>query len=310
MSRLVYLDQNAWVALGKGAWDKEAYPREHEALVKVVESTTTGEYEIPLSSTNIYETSKINDPVKRANLARTQALISGGQVFRGRRRILRETLTKYVAERFAVSYRLPDGQWFLSKLWFEAVGDYDPETYGFDLPDHFLDGIRANPAWTLFKYLAFGDDGKRVESVRRYSASSAELIERIEARRSLSADAPFALRKRAYGASMIIDELDFIFEIGQNLGLHWQSVGDIGSSLIRSMVVDVPIFNVERELVVRLENESRLVHENDLRDMMAFMTVLPLADVVVAEKPFVNLARQAKLGDVYETKLLTNVFDL
>ncbi len=79
---------------------------------------------------------------------------------------------------------------------------------------------------------------------------------------------------------------------------------------MRSFTVDVPVFHVERELVVRLEDQARPIAENDLRDVMAFTTVLPIADVIVAEKPFVNLARQAKLGETYGTELMTSILDL
>ena len=34
MTKLLYLDQNAWVALARGAWDKVAFPKEHAALAK------------------------------------------------------------------------------------------------------------------------------------------------------------------------------------------------------------------------------------------------------------------------------------
>ncbi|GGC94914.1 hypothetical protein [Chelatococcus reniformis] len=44
--------------------------------------------------------------------------------------------------------------------------------------------------------------------------------------------------------------------------------------------------------------------------MTAFITVLPLADVMVAEKQFVNLARQAHLDARHETTLLTSIHDL
>lgn len=37
----------------------------------------------------------------------------------------------------------------------------------------------------------------------------------------------------------------------------------------------MPVLDIERELVVRLEDQGRAVTENDLRDMMAFITVLP-----------------------------------
>ena len=310
MSRIVYLDQNAWVTLAKGAWDKERYPEEHAALTKVVGMVQAGSISIPLSFTNIYETSKVNVPRRRANLARTQAVLSGGIVFRGRRRILSETLAAYLAECCKINRPVPPKRWFLSELWFEAAGDYSPESYGFVMSEHLLALIRQDPGGALLDYLAFQDEEVRLKAVRRYSASSAQLISQIESRRAVVSGQTFAIRKRAYGARLIIDELDFIFDTARALGLNWSTVADIGSSLVRGMVVDVPVLNVESELVVRLEDQGRAISENDLRDIAAFMTVLPLADVIVAEKQSVNLARQARLDQRHDTMLLTSIHDL
>ena len=310
MACLLYLDQNAWVTLAKGAWEKDRYPREHWALTKVVDSVRSGSIIVPLTFANIYETSKINVPGRRANMAFAQSLISGGRVFRGRRRILAETLAAYLAEKSAIPRPDPPQDWFLSDLWFEAAVDYSPESYGFEISERFIDFIRRDPGRALFDYLAFGDEEVRREAVRRYSAGSADLIARIESRRVLVAGEPLAVRKRAYGARLMMDELDFIFATAQGLGLDWSTVRDIGSSLVRSIAVQVPILNVERELVVRLEDQGRAISENDLRDMMSFMTVLPFADIVIAEKQFVNLSRQAGLDERYGTRLLTSIFDL
>ena len=92
MTKVLYLDQNAWVAPARGALDKSSFPREHTALETVVEGTGYRAVVVPLSYANIYETAKINDPKRRAHLAHAQATISKGRVFRGRRRILAETL--------------------------------------------------------------------------------------------------------------------------------------------------------------------------------------------------------------------------
>lgn len=92
VAEILYLDQNAWVSLARGAWDKASYPQDHARLVKVIEGLQQERLIAPLSFANIYETSKINDPVRRANMAQTQVTISRGRVFRGRRRILGETL--------------------------------------------------------------------------------------------------------------------------------------------------------------------------------------------------------------------------
>lgn len=310
MTRIVYFDQNAWVSLARGSWDKERYPKEHGVLTKVVESVQGNHMVIPLTFTNLYETSKINVPYRRANMARVQALISGGTVFRGRRRILAETLMAYIADERSIPRQKLPPYWFLSDLWFESAGDYSPDSYGFEISDRVIDFIRQDPVRAMFDYLAFDEEGIRLEAVKRYSRGSADLLARIEARRCIVANEPLALRRRAYAARLIIDELDFIFATARALGLAWSTVSDIGSSLVRSMIVDVPVLNVERELVVRLEDQDRTISENDLRDMMAFVTVLSLADVVVAEKQFVNLARQAQLDKRYDTTLMTSIFDL
>ena len=310
MPRLLYLDQNAWVALARAAWDKTEYPCEHASLAILIDAINRHGLIVPLSFTNLYETMKINDPVRRAHMAHVQASISNGRVFRGRRRILGDTLFAYLASRFDLPHPAPAEHWFLSDIWFEAVADRSSGAFDGVLTEKVVDLIRAKPAALLFDYLALSDEGVRREGVRRYSADSADLLVRIEARRLIAAGETLALRRRAYGARLIIDEVDFILATGRSLGLNWRDVRDIGSSLVRRLTVDVPILHAERELAVRIEDQAKPISENDLRDMAAFTTVLPFADIVVAEKSFVNLARQARLGERFETTLLTSIFDL
>lgn len=307
--RILYLDQNAWIALARGAWDRNDYPGEHQALTEVIAAIKQNELIVPLSFANMYETMKVNDRARRINLARVQAVVSGGRVFRGRRRILIDTLRAYLCSRFGLAPDPPIEGWFLSGLWLEAAADYSPEMYEFQVSDRVLRYIRENPVETLFDYLAFTHDDVRTEAVRRYTVGSAELVAAIEGRRAVAAGETFARRKRAYGARMVIDEIEFILDAGRSLGLEWKDVRDVGSSLVRSMVVDIPILDVERELVVRLEDQNKPITENDLRDMLAFTTTLPFAHLIIAEKPFVNLAKQARLDVRYDTALLTTIFD-
>lgn len=310
MPQIAFMDQNAWIALARGAWDKANFPNEHRALSTVVERIESGSFIAPLTFANIYETAKINDPVRRAHMALTQATISGGRVFRSRRRIFAETLAAYVAQKHSILRPEPEEHWYLSDVWFEAAGDYSLESYGLNIPAAALTFVRENPSRALFDFLQLNDESVRLESVRQFTAASAELITKIEARRAHTSGETLAVRKRAYGARLIIDELEFILATGRQLGLNWHSVGDLSSTLVRGIATDVPIIRVERELVVRLEDQPRSVTENDLRDMMSFITVLPLVDVVIAEKQFVNLARQSRLGESFGTTLLTSIFDL
>jgi hypothetical protein len=193
MSRIVYLDQNAWVALARSSWDKAKFPREHAALTKVVERVRSNEIIVPLSFANIYETAKINHPVRRATMARAQSLISAGRVFRGRRRVLAETLTAYIAGQNSFVHPAPGERWFLSDLWFEAAGDHTPENYAFEISQRVLDAIRRDAGRALFDYLAFQNEAVRQEAVRRNTASSVELIAKIRV-------APRHRRRRTAGA--------------------------------------------------------------------------------------------------------------
>lgn len=308
--RVLYLDQNAWIALAKGAWDKEAHPREHAALTVVVHAIQADHIIVPMSFANQYETRKIDIPVRRASLANVQATISGGRVLRSRRRLLEVMLLRRITEATGVEVELPTGHWFLSDLWLEASGELSSGAFEGVVSDAVVAYLRQRPKETLFDYLVGSDEALRKEAVRRYSAESEALLARIAVRRERLVGESFALRLRAYGAQLLLDEIDYILAMGRGLGLPWSRVGDIGASLAKSLVTDVPIMEAERQLVVRLEDQSRTTNENDLRDMAAFTAALPLVDIIVGEKQFVNLSRQAKLDTRYGTTLLTSVEEL
>ena len=308
--RIIYFDQNAWIALAKGAWDKARYQDEHTTLLHVIELVHYRGYVVPLSFTNIYETAKINDPVRRATLARVQSVVSGGRVFRSRRRILSESLVEFLSERYSLRGSTKAEDWFLSNLWFEAVADYSLETNDHELPQAYICYAKSHPGEALFRYLTESDEEVRQEAVRRFTSGSSALISRIEKRRALLVADPLPLRRRVYSAQLFLDELDFILETARQVGLPWRQVSDLGSSTARALPIEVPLLHVERELAIRLEDQRRQITENDLRDMSAFTIALPLSTVIVAEKPFVNMALQAGLGTKYGTVLLTSIFEL
>ena len=76
---------------------------------------------------------------------------------------------------------------------------------------------------------------------------------------------------------------------------------------MRRVVNETPTLLIEREMVLKLEQQARPLHVNDMRDMRNFTTILPYADVVVAEKQFTNLARQAGLADRFGVRLETDL---
>ncbi|MBA3448527.1 MAG: hypothetical protein H0T56_13165 [Pseudaminobacter sp.] len=90
--------------MAQGEWDSAVFPAQHAALTRVIEALKADRRIVPLSFPNIYETSKINDPVRRLHLARVQSTISGGKVIRGRRRILEETLLRHIVDQLSLTF--------------------------------------------------------------------------------------------------------------------------------------------------------------------------------------------------------------
>lgn len=76
------------------------------------------------------------------------------------------------------------------------------------------------------------------------------------------------------------------------------------------MVADTPLFAAEREIALKLEGQKRAIQINDFCDMQNFTTVLPYADIIVAEKQFVNLARQAGMTNRFKARLETRLSSL
>jgi hypothetical protein len=309
-STILFLDQNAWIALGRGAWDKAQHPQDHAALKVVCEALNADKIVVPLSFANQYETMKINDPVRRAHLARVQATISGGRVLRARRPILEVMLSRCIAQAADLPVPHISGEWFLSDLWFETVADLSSGAFDELMSPEAIDSVREHPKETLFDFLANTDEVTRREAVRRFSADSKSLLDRMTTRRQNVQGESFALRLRAYSAELMLGEIDNILALARQLGAPWKGISDLGAKFAKSLVADVPIMNVERQLAVRLEDQSRAMTENDLRDMASFVTVLPLVDIVVAEKQFVNLSQQANLDTLYGTRLLTTIQDI
>ena len=308
--RITYLDQNKWIELARAAKQPEDYP-DHNALLKSIgRAVGAGDLILPLTFTNIYETFKINDPQRRRDLASVQASLSKGFVFRGRYKRLEEE----VSEVARIAHGLPpvyrEEHWFLSDLFFEAFAEVDDNRLDFAMSTKVIAAIRENPAYALLDYLMATSDQSRRTAVKNFSEGSENLRRRIEKRRNQHRGEPLSMRRKIYSALLMIDEMDLLLRIMKDTGLPWATIGEMGPATARKIITDVPTYYIERELALRLEAQSRPIEENDFRDIQSFCAVLQYADTVISEQQFVNIARQAKLGRKYGTKLATDIFEL
>ena len=307
---VIYLDQNKWIDLARAVKKPDDFPENYSVLEWLVKQVRANEAVVPLSFTNIYETHKINDLERRKHLAWVQATLSQGIVFRGRSALLRVQIIDHFRSTNDLEPLDRLQNWFLSNLHFEAISDYNPDVFGFSISNMLIDKFKANPQHALYDYLANLDESTRREAVKTYSKGTLDLLSRMLKRTELLRTETLALRKRAYAASLLIEHLDLIFSITKELNLPISTISDLGPSRTKAIIGKVPVFDIERELAVKMENENRLIDENDLRDVSALYTVLPYADIIVGEQAIINRARQAKLGERYNTKLFTKITEL
>lgn len=304
---VVYLDQNKWIDLTRAAIAPADHPDVRAVLELLCAKVAAGEVILPLTSSNIFETHKINRQERRFNLAYTQVTLSEGKVFRGHHQQLETEVSRVLSELYGLGRPAPEPLWFLSDVFFEATAESGDPRLGLTGVHKALHWIQAHPQEALFQYLMETPETVRTDAVRRFTEGCANLRTHIEDRRARHQAEALSMRRRLYSAIMAINQQDVIISIAEHLGLPWTCLGDKGGATLRAVIRDTPAFYIEREITLRLEAQERAITLNDMRDMRTFCTVLPYADIVVAEQQFTSLARQAGLHARYATHLETDI---
>jgi len=308
--RIVYLDQNQWVKLAQARKHPSKYPELEELQGEIGRAVLSGKLCLPLAAANIYETYKVNRRERRQDLALIQSTLSQGIVFVGRHQRLASEISTVVRAIHKLPTKDREEYWFLSNLFSEAFVDHGDDRVQLTFSKNLLDAIRANPASFLLDYLVNSPDEVRRSAVRQWSTGSEKLGQRIESRRQQFRDEPMAMRRRAYGAALMINEFEIILGFARDAGAPWETVSDMGSSNAKRLIRDVPAYHVERELSLKLEALERSMDENDIRDMATFCATVPYADCVISENLFVNLAIQAGLDQQFGTVITTDLTEI
>ena len=303
---ILYLDQNHWIELAKALKNPDRNNVLTDILERLIKAVKEEKIVLPLTSTNIYETYKINRFDRRECLALIQAKLSQGKVFAGRHRRLCHEIKSFIGKVLNQPTKVHIQNWFLSDLFFEAFADWEDDRLELNISQQVLNAIRSERGRSLYDFLMREQEERQV-AVRNWSAGTEVLRQKIEQRRKKWAVESLAIRKRAYSATLVLDELDLILSVAKEMGANWHCVSDIGEKNVRNLVEEVSILYAERELAMKIEGQNRALDENDFRDMVSFCAALPYADCVIAEKQFINLSRQANLHSHFDTRLDTRL---
>lgn len=306
-AKVVYLDQNKWIELAQAAKSPKDYPVARGILEILCAGVEAGSVRLPLASSNIYETHKVNRREQRWDLAYTQTTLSKGEVFRGFHRRLEVEIGRVLSKIYNLPWTEPTPDWVFSNLFFEATAEAKDPRLGREIPDRVLGFMHAEPQRTLFQYLMNTPEPVRQQSIREFTQGCETLRAQIEERRARHKAESISMRRKIYSVLLVMGEQDVMIATATRLGLPWNCFMDRGGATMRAVVRETPAFLIEREINLKLEAENRPIHLNDMRDMRTFATVLPYSDFVVAEKPFTSLARQAGLHTHFRVRLETDL---
>jgi hypothetical protein len=309
--KILFLDQNKWIDIASAANGKPSsfeYVKIYHALVHAVES---GKLIVPLTMSHIIETSKKNDIAQRQNLAKIQSELSKGLVFRSRESRLIQEIKTSLRKTFREPAIKLHSLWFIAEEFTQAFEEFDNHIAPLKkAPGNNSVNSTSDASKLLYNFLVLQDDNNRRKGIAEFSQGSDELVKNIEERRQRWKSASREKQSRAYAAQLFLDHQELIFSVLSTTGHNIEEFRQLGDSAIREFFEDVPTLKVEKELVIKLESQSRDIHSNDLRDMYSFCAAIPYADWLISENTFVTLAKQAKLDSLYKTKITTNLSDL
>lgn len=308
--RIVYLDQNKWIDIARLLRNPSQNPSLFNVIAEAIREINDDRLILPLSAANIYETYKISDTRRRHWLAEIQARLSKGLVFRNRRWRLESELSEWFRHSWGLRAELRQDDWFLSNVWVEAFTETSHERLDHPLLQSAIDLTQRYPIASLKSYLCDGAWEERRSPITHFSKGVDELRERIEARRRRFRDDPRSLRRRQYSAILVMDNIDTILRVAEAIESRRRTISAIGGDTFRRIIERVPTFDVESEIVPRLETEPRAIKENDFRDMHGFCAAVPYAHTVIAEKHFTSLAIQAGLHERYSTNITRSLNEI
>jgi hypothetical protein len=308
--QVLFLDQNKWIDLARSVLNPSGNAGHRRALEKIVSRVDAGTLVVPLTAANIYETQKVNRLNQRASLAFVQATVSNGHVFHcgGYRR--KVELLKFLELIGKIRSKKIDDNCFLSNFFLDAFAERPKLIEEGQQVETALKLNSIDPIFTLRSFMVDLPDTTRKQAVEMYSASSLLLASDMATRRQKMNEQKESMHRRVYQATLLIDHLEDLLAIAREVGLPWQTFMDMGDSTAKSIISELPYFDVETEIVVKIERSLRKVSENHFRDMANIASCIPYANLVVLEKDFANLAIQARFDKKYSTVILTDISDL
>jgi hypothetical protein len=311
--KIAFLDQNKWIDLAHAFDHPQSNPYIFDLGQQLIDKVASGKLLLPLTGNLIIETYKMGNARNRALIAEVQAKLCQGYVFRNRSARLKHEISFAIRAIEGLPVLETPHFWWLSRNFNEAFCEWSIATSEFGAQPDQLDGIKTDPKYALFHWLSTASEDERSRAMANDAKLAQELIDQIQDRITRLQGTAFPMRRRVYSAILCLQEQVRIGTIARANGVPWLSNDDDRERRLRHlkrMTNDVPSYRAELELAIRTELLGRPITRNDLGDMQAYVAAVPYADVMIGENTFVNMAKQAKLHNLFGCKISTSLEDL
>jgi hypothetical protein len=315
--RVLCLDMNHWINLGKVHYGRDADRELFDALDSIRQGVASGRLIVPVLQANVLEASEAvqRDRAQRRRLAEFMIDLSGNTCVVHPRQLLRIETERAVQKHFLQQRvdafpreRLvrwgvhdavrttavgPDGAGILRALGQDAVTGVAPELAV--LLPQLMDEAHLEPEMSVLAIV----DALSAESIaegRRIDQRAAAALER--ARESDRATRlRILLGEDAGTLRSVLDEMEIRHEdFSRWLDVH-----------IETFIADVPSVNVPtRLLMARDRDRTARIDRNDMKDMFFLEQAIPYGNIVVTENRWAALAAAESLDEQYATRVLPN----
>ena len=310
--KLIYLDQNKWIDFSRAENDRTDGKRFKATFNAAEEAVDKGAALFPLGHGHYVETLNTNDIVRRGRLAKTMAKLSQFRTLIDQdvmrdfelRRALRDRFGEYVEVPsidilgFGASHVFPPSEGPSSDELRQLMG---PEMwYEYELNN--LSG--APPVW---------EEDNRQSAKQRWTAAAERVVTE-----DLAVDSRFEELK------LLSSKRHQVLDLAEAQGILKSALPILAAANLPGEVLhaqpddwpchalkDLPLLYCIHQLLLRLYDNPSLAREgNNLVDVTSIAQGIVCCDVVVTEKQWVDLARQAKLDERFRVTMLANVNDL
>ncbi|HNY40863.1 MAG TPA: hypothetical protein PKJ41_10725 [Bryobacteraceae bacterium] len=295
-----YLDQNKWIEIARAIFRPEIDPGARLMARQLLQAVEDGRLRIPISDVNIIESHRVGNMEQRQKLAAVFASYSRGWFLASRRTRLQHELDRTVCRLFFPDHTYLDERFDpFARDVFWAFGDYPYLAEATRVSQAVLLRITQSvaPEMLLSSLVGEIDDNVRRNTLGRLTEMSADLIQKMQARRLRLRNEPADMYLRVYSALLLLDDQDHLISALAGRGLSAEHFRSLPADRAAGFVDEVPCWDVERRIAVHVERQwSRDLQQNDIDDVGVLTAAIPYCDVVVTEKLWSHVWGQIRPG--------------